>query len=145
MTIYDKISFALIQEASGGGRKTVWVGPDDVKAPDCRYMHDTATTLGGSRQWMMPTRYSEHQEKTVDVVVTLCWVIGESKMAAPEEPELSQAQTEKLLQFQVDSVNCTLGNCLFGTRTSKVPPLTTRFNLYAKLFVFERFLHCQLR
>ncbi|KAK7922592.1 hypothetical protein WMY93_009494 [Mugilogobius chulae] len=27
-------------------------------------------------------------------------VIGEGKMAAPEEPELSQAQTEKLLQFQ---------------------------------------------
>lgn len=25
------------------------------------------------------------------------------KMAAPEEPELSQAQTEKLLQFQVDN------------------------------------------
>lgn len=25
------------------------------------------------------------------------------KMAAPEEPELSQAQTEKLLQFQVDT------------------------------------------
>lgn len=30
------------------------------------------------------------------------------KMAAPEEPELSQAQTEKLLQFQVDSLNSTI-------------------------------------
>lgn len=30
------------------------------------------------------------------------------KMAAPEEPELSQAQTEKLLQFQVDSLSSTL-------------------------------------
>lgn len=29
-------------------------------------------------------------------------------MAAPEEPELSQAQTEKLLQFQVDSLSSTL-------------------------------------
>lgn len=52
MTIYDKISFALIQEASGGrgAQESVWVGPPDVKAPDCRYMHDTATPLGGSRQ-----------------------------------------------------------------------------------------------
>lgn len=35
------------------------------------------------------------------------------KMAAPEEPELSQAQTEKLLQFQVDSLNSTLTHVCF--------------------------------
>lgn len=34
-------------------------------------------------------------------------------MAAPEEPELSQAQTEKLLQFQVDSPNFVHNECQF--------------------------------
>lgn len=40
-------------------------------------------------------------------LLRLRWVIG-GKMAAPEEPELSQAQTEKLLQFQVDTSNSPL-------------------------------------
>lgn len=43
-------------------------------------------------------------------------------MAAPEEPELSQAQTEKLLQFQVDSANRALDTTLLGTCASYVPP-----------------------
>lgn len=42
------------------------------------------------------------------------------KMAAPEEPELSQAQTEKLLQFQVDSLNCTLTHVWSNIISSRV-------------------------
>lgn len=43
------------------------------------------------------------------------------KMAAPEEPELSQAQTEKLLQFQVDNLTSTL------TRVRLKPHVSIRY------------------
>lgn len=45
-------------------------------------------------------------------------------MAAPEEPELSQAQTEKLLQFQVDSQKIFINTLPFETSNVDVFPLT---------------------
>lgn len=58
-------------------------------------------------------------------------------MAAPEEPELSQAQTEKLLQFQVDSPNVIQSGSQFVTHLSDLlAPVHTTCS-YVGMFVHK--------
>lgn len=61
-------------------------------------------------------------------------------MAAPEEPELSQAQTEKLLQFQVDSPHFVHNECQFVAVINEVltPLLSTC--PFAEMSVYKRSL-----
>lgn len=60
-------------------------------------------------------------------------------MAAPEEPELSQAQTEKLLQFQVDSPKLMHNGCQFVAHVNEMlTPLATC--PFAEMSVYKRCL-----
>lgn len=61
-------------------------------------------------------------------------------MAAPEEPELSQAQTEKLLQFQVDSPHFIQNGCQFVTHVNEMlTPLLATCS-FAEMSVYKRCL-----
>lgn len=65
-------------------------------------------------------------------------------MAAPEEPELSQAQTEKLLQFQVDSPNFIHSGCPFVTHVNEVLTPLLATSSFAEMSLYKRCLPVNL-
>lgn len=69
-------------------------------SPLLQYSRRQARRGTGASTWRMTCQRTSPWLKRHHVVLEGDW---RSKMAAPEEQELSQAQTEKLLQFQVAS------------------------------------------